>query len=1338
MGDKAVTWTKQQAHVIDTRCGNLLVAAAAGSGKTAVLVERIIEMVMGVDSAGNKLPDKDRVNVDELLVVTFTNAAASQMKEKIRAALQKKIDDYMAKGIYDEHLIKQMTLINHAEICTIDSFCLHIVKEYFSKVQLDSAFDIGDKTEMEIIKKDVLDQVMESCYADENLVPGFIKLVRTFAVKERDTAVPELVNHLMLVISSYPDRHSWIQDARMALDVSVDEKTSYEDKCRVITKLPLVRLFAERACNTIVTAHNMALECQKYATEDNNLENYGERIDRDVDMLTHMVKLCDKSGDSPVNLFDIKNLYTDSLRPENQRVTEDAEGRKIYYAFDRLVAAKKDADPELAQFIKNSRSVYKKMITDLMSVIIDVDDVIGQIKLVAPVLNALLDLTELYMDELMKVKRDKNLFEFHDIEEFAFRILCDGVQKDDDTHTSKFIPSKCGIEVSRRYREIFIDEYQDSNFIQEYILGSVSGHGEGINNIFMVGDVKQSIYKFRMARPDLFLGKYDLYKRLENDEQASADTPGNCIVLTRNFRSEINVLKTVNALFEQLMRKDVGGIEYDEAAKLNSRYAVEDAEGHMYEPDDVDQGPKSELIMIDADVIGTDIDEDYVCSQIEAKYIADKIHQLVDGEDPLYITDSDTHERRKAEYSDIVILMRSVSTNSVIYDSVFEDAGIPIYIQSESGYFGAVEVSCVVSMLSVIDNSYVDSDLAAVLRSPMVGLDEEELARIVGEYRIKYELSGRDYNARLYDKLIDYMETHEYETHSDEAVSDKTDKTGDDRMLDKISSFVEMLDYLKENKSYMSISDIIRYVLDRTGFYWFIGARPMGKRRQANIDMLIKKADDFEQNSKGVFNFIRYVNELKTHSLDFAEADMVGDKDNVVRVMTMHKSKGLEFPVLFVAGLGTGFNNKDLQKKVLVHQKYYLTTQAIDADARVKRDSFLRRVMSAEMKTENYAEELRVLYVALTRAKEKLYMTGCVKSLDKYKEKLDVYAVGSGMSSAALMRGGRFLDWIYTALHFIDYRDFLEVHEVKSTDFISSAETEPEYTEEIVTKETEIKETGIKETEIKETGIKENRIDSLGADSVESGDPEKEQAEDIYNQIKKGIEFRYGHGSSGLKSKMSITEIKKLQAMGENDSFQMPGKERIYVEKDKAPIPEFLSGEKIIGGNDVGTVYHKIMELADFQQVSDSGIEADVERIFDLGIFGDIYRTKIHPNKIVNMIKSSLGQRMAAADKNGQLFRERQFYMMMTPEEILGSRADIDPDNDETIVVQGIIDAYFIEDGEIVLMDYKTDTVKKAEDLVQKYHVQLDKYADVLEQLTGLKVKEKIIYSFCLDTTVNL
>ena len=396
------------------------------------------------------------------------------------------------------------------------------------------------------------------------------------------------------------------------------------------------------------------------------------------------------------------------------------------------------------------------------------------------------------------------------------------------------------------------------------------------------------------------------------------------------------MLSTVNALFEQLMRKEIGGIEYDDAARLNSKYALEDPHGRMSEPGDVYQGPKSELIMIDGDTVSGDMDEDYSCAQIEAKYIANKIHEIVDGDDPMYIHDGDGTVR-KVEYSDIVILLRSVSGSATVFDQVFEDEGIPIYIQSESGYFGAVEVSCLVSMLSVIDNSYVDGDLAAVLRSPMVGMDEEELARIVGEYRTRYEIDGRDYNVRLYDKLIDYLENHDDEGQGECAGLDDMAKSSaaigdEDKLIGKVRAFVGMLDYLKENKNFMSLSDIIRYVLDQTGFYWFVGARPMGRRRQANIDMLIKKADDFEKNSKGVFNFIRYVNELKTNSLDFAEADIVSDNDDVVRVMTMHKSKGLEFPVLFVAGLGKSFNMKDVQKKVLVHQQYYLTASAIDAD----------------------------------------------------------------------------------------------------------------------------------------------------------------------------------------------------------------------------------------------------------------------------------------------------------------------------------------------------------------------------------------------------------------------
>lgn len=1321
MDDRKISWTKQQAHVIDTRSGNLLVAAAAGSGKTAVLVERIIEMVMGVDSKGEKLPEQDRINVDELLVVTFTNAAAAQMKEKIGAALQKKNDEYMSKGIYDEHLIKQMTLINHAEICTIDSFCLHIVKEYFAKVGLDSSFDIIDSTEKKILRKDVMDQVMESCYSDEDLVPGFLKLVRTFAVKERDTEVPELVYHIMDVISSYPDSHEWLRQARTALDISAAGE-AYEDKCRRILELPAVRMFAQQAENTVRMAWSMARECQMFSTEEYGLESYGIRIDKDVEMLTQMVRRCD-SDEPCVDLFELKKIYTASLKQKTDKnISADGteqEGKR-YYAFDGLSNTKETADPEKKDFIKGRRSVYKKMITDLMSDIVDVDEVIGQVKLMTPVIESLLDLTELYMDELMKAKTDRNLYEFHDIEEFAFRILCDRIED------GRPVPSEAGREVSQRYREILIDEYQDSNFIQEYILGSVTGHGEGINNTFMVGDVKQSIYKFRMARPDLFIGKYDTYQRLGDDDKATADGPGNCIVLTRNFRSEINVLRAVNAIFFQLMRKTVGGIEYDEAARLNSKYAVEAPDGTMTEPDDKEAGPKAEFIMIDGDVVSADMDEEHSCVQIEAEYIADKIDQLVNGPAPMLVNDpAGVDGKRKAEYRDIVILLRSVSGSSAVYDQVFEEKGIPIYIQSESGYFGAVEVSCLISMLSVIDNSYVDVDLAAVLRSPMVGLNEEELARIAGEYSARYEQTEKDYNVRLYDKLIDYMEIHEGENSS---------------AMRKITSFIELLDYLKSNKNYMSISDIIRCVLDRTGFYWFVGARPMGKRRQANIDMLIRKADDFEQNSKGVFNFIRYVNELRTNSLDFAEADIVSDNDNVVRVMTMHKSKGLEFPILFVAGLGKKMNMKEIQKKVLVHQKYYLATSVIDEESRVRKETFLRKVLASDMKIENYAEELRVLYVALTRAKEKLYMTGCVRSIGAFKEKADVYVTGSEVSSAAVLNSQSYMDWIYIALQYVDHSEFMEVHEIESSEFMTAgAETQGE--SEVRTSEAEVLD-----------DISENNVSC--DNTVEKGIVEDlsnaELDEDVLQHIKKGIEFRYGHVSSGLKSKMSITEIKRLQSRGEDTAYYAIGEERTYRERQDVPVPEFMGDEKIVGGNDVGTVYHKIMELLDFQNVAAEDICSDVDRIFGLGIFNEALIERIQKDRIVKMLGSSLGQRMAAADRTGQLYRERQFYMMMTPDDILGNtvrskQADGEAGNeetsydpDETVVVQGIIDAYFIEDGQIVLMDYKTDSVRNVEELAGKYHVQLDKYAEVLEQLTGLVVKEKIIYSFCLDTTVNL
>lgn len=1258
MDDNKISWTKEQAHVIDTRCGNLLVSAAAGSGKTAVLVERIIEMVTGEDSQGNRVGDG--MDIDELLVVTFTNAAAAQMKEKIGRKLQKKIDDAISDtGVCDDHLIRQLTLINHADICTIDSFCLRIVKEYFSKVGIDSAFDIGDDTALKLLRQEVMDEVLEKCYADETVVPGFLRLVNAFSKQTRDERIAELVFKTADVVSSYPEPEKWLEEAG--------------GPCGAATAKMLDAFTRDVLC-VVESARDMARECAVDATPENNLGAYGEKIDMDILMFNELLRCADEDSSDSRKIYRLREIYD-----RNTAKNQDADGKAMPRAFAPLGRAPSAADETVRESVSKRRKKYVALVKGRMDMIQPESVAEGQNGLVRPLMTTLTRLVRFYIGEFMKVKRDRNIFEFHDIEEFAFRILCSGMDGD------AVVVSDIGREVSARYREILIDEYQDSNFLQEYILASVAGHGEGLRNIFMVGDVKQSIYRFRMARPDLFIGKYDSYHRLAAGEKADGGNNGNSILLTRNFRSEVNVLRTVNAVFAQLMRRQIGGIEYSADAYLHSRYAMQDEDGELHEPREGECGsfgPKSEFILIQTDLSELDVDGFYGSAAVEASYIASKIDELVNGAVPAEIGSGD--DKRPVRYGDIVILLRSVSTVSGDFEKAFEMAGIPLYVESEKGYFDAAEISTLMSMLSIVDNSYIDYDMAAALRSPLAGLDDEELAVIAGEYR---NLDGV-----YYSKVRLYMSAHEGE---------------DTDIMRKLVSFMDMLSYLKKNKKYMSISDIIRYVLSETGYYWFAGARPMGKRRQANIDMLIKQADDFEKNTKGIFNFIRYVNELRTHDLDFAEANIVGGDENVVRVMTMHKSKGLEFPVVFVSGLGREINMMDGRTDVLIHPDYFLTSNAIDTANRLSVDSFYKKVMASVMKTETYAEEMRVLYVAMTRAKEKLYMTAGVSSIEKFKEDCGDFksAAMTRMGYAAIMETRRLADWIYGALLYVDYGDFLELHEAYPESFVEDT--------------------------------KEVRREHPRASEVEAG---------VLPALLSGLDFTYGHRHSGLKSKMSITEIKKLQAAGEefeaeNDLRYFLGS-RTYVPGSDEPVPEFLKGRKTPQGNEIGTVYHKIMELADFAATADAGDEvimstakAGVQRVFTLGLFGSEYRDLISGRKVYNMLKSGLGRRMAAAAARGELFCERQFYMSMSPREIMPG---CESGDDETVVVQGIIDAYFVEDGELVLMDYKTDTVREASELSRRYHVQLDKYADVLERLTGMKVKEKIIYSFCLDTTVTL
>ncbi len=1220
-----MNWTSEQKNVIDSRIGNLLVAAAAGSGKTAVLVENIIETILGVDSSGNQI--SEGMDIDELLVVTFTNAAAAQMKEKIADVLAKKAEEKP----YDEHIVKQLALLPRAKICTIDSFCLGIVKDYFNVVGVDSNFDIADNAEMELIKADVMNEVLEECYLENN--SDFIRLIDAFARKESDNVVTELVEHMYKVSSSFPRPMVWLDNAKKALSMTDGAKLSdilwYKEYENVVKEV-------------IDSSIKMAQRCLDVCDMNRGPIGYRDSICADIDMLTSMY--------SQKELEAVRNCFA---------------------GFVNIGRNKKDScEEEFAEYVKAVRNKYKDLIKTVVTNIAPSDTIIKEINLAGKTLVPLIDLTIRYRTCLDRVKKEKNVYEFHDIEEFALNIVC--ADYDD---TGKTIPSDIGVAISQNYKRIYIDEYQDSNFLQEDILNCVSGHGEGICNTFMVGDVKQSIYRFRMARPDLFINKYDTYEQFGEDSECIK------ILLSNNFRSSKSVIDFVNMIFAPLMAKDMGGVEYD-----NSAYLKPGKEQLKNDVSDM----KPEVIVIDNDSKG--LPDEYDNTEIEAISIANEIEKIVNGDKIIYVDDDSVPEgRRRATYKDIVILLRSVKGSSAIYDSIFTERGIPVYLESEQGYFDAIEVNTMLSMLAVIDNAYIDYELTAVLRSPLVGINENELAYVVGVYN-EYVKDNNDINSlrnvMLYDKIKYYVNLN-----------------NGDELTVKLGKFIDMLCYLKEEKNYLSISDMIRYVLDETGYYWYVSAMGMGKRRQANLDMLISKADAYEDSSfKGLFNFLRYIDRLKVNDIDFAEAGTLSDNDNVVRIMTMHKSKGLEFPIVFVSGLGKKLMNMDARSSVIIHPDYYLASYAIDTTNRIRQNTFARSSIVTLMKTEMLSEEMRILYVALTRAKQKLYVTACVDNLDKTCEKCShMVTISDKLLYADKLSVSCFIEWILMSIDVCgNSPDLADTH------YLSSREVLLEATE---------------------LSVLSNNINV---------DTTSKSEEDIIKEAGEAFSFSYSFGSDKYKSKMSITEIKRLKSEGEENKatiidFKGSDSQDNSISDIDIPVPEFMKKEHTIQGNEIGTVIHKIMELIDFHKGSTEDVSKQVDIMFEKHIFQDAFKSKIDVSKLHKMLNSNLGHRMAKADNEGKLYREQQFYISMNPKDIWGDEST----TDEIIVVQGIIDAYFIEDGEVVLLDYKTDKVDNMQELVTKYRVQLDKYAKTIEQLTPYKVKEKIIWSFCLNDEIS-
>ena len=874
-----VQWTEEQRQVIELGGRNILVSAAAGSGKTAVLVERIITMLTRKENP---------VDVDRLLIVTFTEAAAAEMKERIRQA----IEDQAEKRPEDANLNRQATLIHSAQITTIHSFCLSVIREHFHTIDLDPAFRIGEEGELKLLRGDVMQEMLEQYYEEAD--PEFLNLVESYGGSRDDKKIEELIERLYEFSRSYPEPDRWLAECVHAYEVENMEELQ-------------------------ATVYYQAMQ--------KNMVGYMAGA---KELLQQGLAVC-MAPDGP-------QMYMDALEDDLHQIErlEQAEGYEETYEaiqrinWKRLASNRKNqASEEKANFVKRVRDNVKDMIKDLKSLYYELpgEDVLAEIGRCRPYMQMLARLTTDFSKRFEEIKRSRNMIDFDDMEQYAMRILT----REED---GRLVPSKVAEEYQKQFYEIMIDEYQDSNLIQETILTSVSGKWTGRNNIFMVGDVKQSIYRFRLSRPELFMEKYDSYTLTDGPEQR--------IDLHKNFRSRKEVLAGANDIFQQIMIRDLGGVEYDDRAALYPGASYPE----ISDPQ-ADNIPELILVDIEDDVeSGADV-EKLSNREKEASVIAGRIHELIRHQ---IVKDKKTEQMRPAEFRDIVILTRSMKGYADVYMEVLKKEGIPVYAGSSEGYFETREIGVLLDYLRILNNKRQDVPLASVLRSIFGHMTDEELARIKGNYR---------------DKPFH------------QAVSCYAKEGSDEVIKSKLVTCLEQMEHFRRMIPYTALHRLLDKIMQETGYRDYISALPAGEQRAANLDMLLEKARTFESSSyKGVFHFIRYVEQLQKYEIDYGEANTADEQSNTVRLMSIHKSKGLEFPIVIVAGMGKQFNRQDSKGDVLMHASLGIGLESVDLETRTKCPTLIRNVIAREEVLESMGEELRVLYVALTRAKEKLIVTG--------------------------------------------------------------------------------------------------------------------------------------------------------------------------------------------------------------------------------------------------------------------------------------------------------------------------------------------------------------------------
>ncbi len=1215
-------FTNDQKRVIDARNKNILVSAAAGSGKTAVLVERIIQMVVDENAP---------VDIDRLLIVTFTSAAAAEMRERIFAA----INNELLKKPESEHLQRQAALIHNAKITTIHSFCLEVIRNYFGEIGLDPGFRIADEGELKLLKKDIMAELLEDAYkeADED----FLHFVETYSRGNNDKALEDLIGKVYDFTMSFPMPEEYLN--RCLLDTeNLDEQTVLES--------PYMAYLLDYVKNVLTGLKDSLENALKMTEASDGPYMYATNLEKDMAIIEDLIKA---GNDYRVLAVKMPQVKFDTL------------SRKA----DNSVSEHKK---ECVKAIRNDvKDAIKKLCEKFFFT--DFAEIIACEQYAGRALNTLFMLVKQYSNRLRAAKQEKNIIDFSDMEHYALKILV-------RNENGVIVPTKAAMDYQNYFVEIIVDEYQDSNLVQEYILEAVSGEKNGNFNRFMVGDVKQSIYRFRLARPELFMEKYESYPKRAPECEV--------IDLSMNFRSRKEVLDATNTVFSQIMDASFGGITYDEAAALYY--------GATYYP--VEGNYDSELLLIEKPE-KDDLDN---AKEREATVIAHKIKELV-GKQLVY--DKNTGKTRYASYKDIVILLRSNKGWDDVFKKILTYEMIPCHTESKSGYFDTVEVRNVIEFLKVIDNPKQDIPLFGVMTSVFGGFSDEEMAAI----------KGAGNQMEIAEDLYDTVKWYAREKA--------------DALAQKVKDFLEMISEYRMKARYMPIRQLLQQLFTRFHYVAVVSAMKGGEQRRANVELLLQKASAYEQTSYfGAFHFVRYLQQIMEKEVEYGEADILDENADVVRIMSIHKSKGLEFPVCFVAGLGKKMNFMDAYQVLVADSDLGVGTECIRYEKRLQSKTLSKNIIVQKLLNDSLAEEIRVLYVAFTRAREKLILSGTVSNIEKKLISLMKYT-GRGqkrISYAALSGVTSAMDYILMVL--ADSRGMENVY--KQLDIPADLSKEDEKSH-------------ISVQCIYKEGLTLLEAEEELEENYERIVFEKEVSDyackEAVQELKERLEYYYGHNElADLYTKTTVSELKKAAYPVEEGA-----KPLFEEEREKVTLPKFMKGEETVLGTTRGTAFHKVMEVFPFEQfspdekITEEMLSEVLKAQANKGKLPEEYIPLVSSGKILNFLESNLAKRMMVAAKKGKLYKEQPFVYG-----IGADRLNKEFPATETVLIQGIIDAYFEEDDKLVLLDYKTDVTDSEAALVKRYQVQLDYYGEVLEKLLSKPLKDVVIYSFYFEKEIKL